>query len=239
VTERQSFFSWLWDRVGGLFTKAAGEPGPFEPPALSTGSPRRAETRPTPPAPEPQAAAPALPAATLTVSLSQLREIMPHLAPARAEVFWHPLVSAMHEFEIWTSTRAAAFLAQLAEESGELRWLEEIASGDLYEGRRDLGNTRPGDGQRYKGRGAIQLTGRANYRAAGIALGLDLEDSPERAKDPYVALRIAGWYWFEHGCNRLADAGDFVSITRRINGGLNDLAVREAYWATAKRVLGA
>jgi predicted chitinase len=120
--------------------------------------------------------------------------------------------------------------------------MEEIASGAAYEGRSDLGNTQPGDGERFKGRGPIQLTGRTNYRACGAFLGVDLEAQPERAKDPDVAFRTAGWFWKGHGCNELADYGDeisFKAITRHINGGLNGLVSREAYYAKAREVLGA
>src|SRR5215467_14480028 len=116
--------------------------------------------------------------------------------------------------------------------------MEEIASGAAYEGRRDLGNTQPGDGKRYKGRGPIQLTGRANYRRAGKALGLDLEKDPAKAADPAVGFRVAGWFWKTHGLNELADKGDFREITRRINGGYNGLASRQAFYKKAKEVLG-
>nr|WP_286202492.1 glycoside hydrolase family 19 protein [Comamonas sp. JC664] len=142
----------------------------------------------------------------------------------------------MAEANITTPKRKAAFLAQLAHESGQLRYMEEIASGAAYEGRRDLGNTQPGDGVRYKGRGPIQLTGRANYRAAGRALGIDLEGNPQRAKDPDVAFRIAGWYWSSRNLNTYADAGNFREVTRRINGGYNGLADREMYYRRALNV---
>lgn len=173
-----------------------------------------------------------------------LRQIMPSLPLDKLHAYFQPLTEAMQEFAVDTSIRAAAFLAQLAHESGELRYMEEIASGAAYEGRRDLGNTEPGDGVRYKGRGPIQLTGRANYRRCGAALGLDLEGDPEQAATPQVGFRIAGWYWTTHpavarDCNQLADMQDFIGITRAINGGLNGLASREAYYARAKAVLGA
>jgi putative chitinase len=145
----------------------------------------------------------------------------------------------MNEAGITTPKRQAAFLAQVAHESGELRFFEEIASGAAYEGRRDLGNVRPGDGRRFKGRGPIQLTGRANYRAAGRALGIELENNPTRAADPDVGFRVAAWYWRTRGLNTLADQGDFRQITKRINGGFNGLADRQRYWARAKAVLGA
>ncbi len=167
----------------------------------------------------------------------QLQAIMPRLSANRASECLPHLDAAMVEAGILTPQRQAAFLAQLAHESGELRFFEELASGEAYEGRRDLGNTRPGDGTRYKGRGSIQLTGRDNYRTAGRALGLELEAHPERAADIDVGFRVAAWFWTSRGLNPLADAGDFREITRRINGGFNGLAHREAYYRRALEIL--
>jgi putative chitinase len=167
----------------------------------------------------------------------QLRGIMTRLPIARADECLSSLEAAMREADITTPQRQAAFLAQLAHESGELRFFEELASGEAYEGRKDLGNTQPGDGRRYKGRGPIQLTGRANYRAAGRALGLDLEAQPQRAADVDVGFRVAGWFWNTRGLNALADAGDFRELTRRINGGFNGLEQREAYYRRALSIL--
>jgi predicted chitinase len=137
--------------------------------------------------------------------------------------------TAMREADITTQRRASYFLAQVLHESGGLRYFEEIASGAAYEGRRDLGNTRRGDGRRFKGRGPIQLTGRANYRAAGKDLGLPLERNPKLAARHDVGWRVAAWYWRTRGLNALADAGDFVGVTRRINGGTNGLNDRSRY----------
>ena len=170
------------------------------------------------------------------VTVQQLRAVMPNLSQAKAEQYLPHLNRAMAEANITTPQRKAAFIAQLAHESGQLRYMEEIASGAAYEGRRDLGNTQPGDGTRYKGRGPIQLTGRANYRAAGQALGIDLEGNPQRAKDPDVAFRIAGWYWSTRNLNTYADAGNFREVTRRINGGYNGMADREMYYRRALSV---
>jgi putative chitinase len=171
------------------------------------------------------------------LTLAQLRAIMPRLSEALGTAYLPHLNAAMAAADISTTRRRAAFLAQLAHESGELRFWEELADGKAYEGRQSLGNTQPGDGPRYKGRGPIQLTGRANYRAAGQALGIDLEKSPERARDVDVGFRVAAWFWSSRGLNPLADAGDFREITRRINGGYNGLPQREAYYARALQVL--
>jgi predicted chitinase len=143
----------------------------------------------------------------------------------------------MQEFQITSYLREAAFLAQLAHESGELRYMEEIASGAAYEGRKDLGNTQPGDGKRYKGRGPIQLTGRANYQKYGDLLDLDLINNPTMAATPQVGFRIAGQFWQLNGLNPLADQQNFKEITKRINGGYNGLVDRTMYYDRAKRVL--
>jgi predicted chitinase len=143
----------------------------------------------------------------------------------------------MDEFLIDALLRKAAFLAQIAHESCELRYMEEMASGEQYEGRKDLGNTRPGDGRRFKGRGPIQLTGRANYARFGDLLGLDLLANPRMAAQPEAGFRIAGLFWKQHNLNELADAGKFDQITRVINGGTNGAADRRAYYERAKRIL--
>jgi putative chitinase len=171
--------------------------------------------------------------------LAQLCAIMPRLKKDKAEQYLPLLNAAMAEVEINTPRRRAAFLAQLAHESGELRYMEELATGEAYEGRKDLGNTQKGDGARYKGRGPIQLTGRNNYRKAGQALGVDLEGSPQRAADPDVGFRVACWFWKVNGLNALADAGNFDAITRRINGGYNGKADRDARYLRALQVLDA
>lgn len=167
------------------------------------------------------------------VTLEQLMALMPKLNRAVAGMYLRPLNEAMLEAGITTKARRAAFLAQLGHESDGLTAWEERAArgrvaGEAYEGRKDLGNTQPGDGPRYKGRGPIQLTGRTNYRAAGAALEVPLEEEPWRAADPHVGFRVAAWYWNSRGLNALADAGTFTEITRRINGGYNGQADREA-----------
>jgi putative chitinase len=208
--------------------------------------------------------------AGLPVSAEALGVVMPHLrGKPRIREVAAALEPAARDAELNTRLRMTAFLAQVAHESGELRWLEELphrnavhgcslcdrlivefapeplrygplhGAGEQYEGRKDLGNTEPGDGVRFKGRGPIQLTGRANYRAAGKALGLPLEEHPERAANLDVGLRVAAWYWRTRKCNEPADVGDFPEVTRRVNGGYNGLAERTRYYERALRALGA
>ena len=141
------------------------------------------------------------------------------------------------KFGINTPLRQAHFLAQCAHESAGMRTTTEYASGKEYEGRKDLGNTQPGDGVRFKGRGLIQLTGRANYAAYGKKLGIDLVSHPETAAAFPAAILTAGQYWADHGLNAFADKDDVLTITKRINGGTNGLAERKAYLAKAKKAL--
>lgn len=173
------------------------------------------------------------------MTLDQLKAICTRAPAHRLAGLLGGLNAALDFGAIDSPKRQAAFVAQLAHESGEFRYAEEIASGEAYEGRRDLGNTHPGDGRRYKGRGWIQLTGRANYHAAGTALGLNLEEHPEQAAQTDIAFKVAVFFWNSRGLSKFADAGDFDAITRRINGGLNGKDQRDTYYARALQALGA
>src|SRR5262245_47696692 len=181
-------------------------------------------------------------AARLTESL--LRQVMPRIRPAVCTGYAPFLQQAMDEFSITSPPRMAAFLAQLAHESGQLRYMEEIWGPTPAQCRYEpvsrlaarLGNTEPGDGKRFKGRGPIQLTGRANYRRYGRALGVDLVGQPELAATPQVGFRVAGLFWKQNGLNELADAQRFKAITRRINGGFNGLADRINFYERAKQL---
>jgi predicted chitinase len=183
------------------------------------------------------------------LTAAQLKSIMPRLSDARNGELLPFLTAAMTEFAIITPARAAAFLAQLAHESGQFRYMEEIWGPTGAQRRYEpvtklsqaLGNTEAGDGKRFKGRGPIQLTGRANYQRFGGLLNVDLLADPLQAADPAVAFRVAGLYWSKKGLNQLADvatADAFKEITRRINGGTNGLADRQAFYAVARTALG-
>jgi len=172
------------------------------------------------------------------LSPADLMAIVPTLSMAEATEIAPYLDSAMAEASINTPLRQAAFIAQIAHESMGFKAMEELASGDAYEGRTDLGNTQEGDGRRFKGRGFIQLTGRANYTQCGKDLGLDLVGQPELAAQLSNAARVAAWFWTTRDLNTLADSGAFDKITQRINGGQNGAAERREYYARAKQVLG-
>jgi putative chitinase len=170
------------------------------------------------------------------ISLDQIKQILP-LSGRRAGTFCQPLNDAMVEFDINTPARQASFIAQVGHESGQFIYVRELASGAAYEGRKDLGNVEPGDGERFRGRGLIQVTGRTNYDACGHALGLDLLANPELLELPVNAARSAAWFWRAHGLNELADAGDQRAVCKRVNGGYNGLAERLAFFEVAQGVL--
>lgn len=179
------------------------------------------------------------------INKQQLVAIMPH-AKNRADLFLPFLNAAMNEFDIDTALRQAAFLAQIGHESGQLRYVKELASGEAYEGRKDLGNTFPGDGVKFKGRGLIQVTGRANYTAVMLALDLDCLEHPELLETPENACRTAAWWWKENGLNEISDTGDIDSISDKVNkgrktkayGDTNGFEDRLKLFETAKKVLG-
>lgn len=158
---------------------------------------------------------------------------------ARVDKFVPYLNGAMEHYQINTPARVAAFLAQLAHESGGFRYVRELASGRAYEGRKDLGNIYAGDGVRFKGRGLIQITGRANYQRLANDLQLvGLLQNPHWLESDKWAVWSAGWFWDKTGLNALADEGLFKQITRKINGGYNGLEDRYKYYERAKKVLG-
>lgn len=152
-------------------------------------------------------------------------------------LFHQPLMDGMAKYGIDNYNRMAMFLANIAHESGAFRYVREIASGEAYEGRKDLGNVQPGDGKRFRGRGLIQITGRANYTGISKAFGVDFVKQPELLEQPEWAAKSACWWWYAHGLNQLADKGDFIKVVRRINGGTNGLQDREKRYAHIGKIL--
>ena len=169
------------------------------------------------------------------------KEMLRKLSPtAKEDIIAHlaeHLDDQLAKYNINTYLRICHFLAQTAHESAGFRTLEEFASGAAYEGRKDLGNVNPGDGKRYKGRGMIQLTGRANYRVFGQKIGIPLEDKPELAMDPLVSIKTACEYWNSRNLSAYADLDDVLTITKRINGGTNGLEDRKKYLSKAKTII--
>jgi putative chitinase len=182
----------------------------------------------------------------MAITEKQLLQILPH-AGRQAGVFVPGLNATMGKYAIVTPLRIAAFIAQTGHESGQLRYVRELGN-DQYLSRYDtgklaarLGNTpeADGDGQKYRGRGLIQVTGRANYEACSEALFGDsrLLSTPELLEHPVYAAMSAGWFWHRNSLNSLADKGDFLAITKRINGGTNGLEDRQALYKQALKVL--
>lgn len=160
------------------------------------------------------------------------------LSDSRARVIADALGPAFHAYGITTWRRATMAVAQLCHESDRFRATTEYADGSAYEGRRDLGNTEPGDGRRFRGRSFIMLTGRSNYARASAALLPHGERDyfvryPEKVAEPAWAAKVAAWWWREHGLNEIADRRELATATWRINGGLNGLSERRTYYRRA------
>ena len=156
----------------------------------------------------------------MTKDQFQLATGLPLAIAAR---WYEPVERAMFEFAIVSPARAAMFLATIGHESGGFVYTREIwgptPAQKKYEGRQDLGNTEPGDGFRYRGRGLVQITGRFNYQQVSDGLGVDFISRPERLEEPASAARASAWWWAKNGLNELADKGDFLAVSRRVNVG--------------------
>lgn len=160
----------------------------------------------------------------------------------RAQTWAGPITDAIDRFGV---SSVAMFLAQIGHESGSFQFVRELwgptPAQVRYQGRADLGNLQPGDGFKYRGRGLIQITGRANYRECGENLGLDLISRPELLEVPANAAASAAWFWSSRRIDNIAEPNNdaaFLAVTRKINGGVNGLADRCERWALAKRFVG-
>lgn len=170
------------------------------------------------------------------LTLEKLIACMPY-SGERAPIFLECLNTAMAEFSIDSLLRQSMFLAQVAHESGSLRYVHELADGSAYEGRKDLGNTYAGDGKRYPGRGLLQVTGRANTLACLAALNRKLDDL-DYLETPMGASRSAAWFWYAKGLNAPADQGLFWTVSHKINGGTNGLDDRISHYVRIRKALG-
>lgn len=157
------------------------------------------------------------------LDLSHLQRLFPGSVPGVLEAI---LDFGVDEAQLTNTRRFACYLAQWGHETAGFRVLREMGNAKYltrYEGRRDLGNNKPGDGARFCGRGLPMLTGRYNYRMCGRFLNLPLEEQPELVEQPDIAVRAGNWFWITRECNALADQGRFTLLTRRINGGVTGI----------------
>lgn len=189
------------------------------------------------------------------------------VSPTQAKQFAEPLAQAFDRFKVVTALQQAGFVAQAMHESASFARLEEnllytrperiqqvwprrfpsindaakvagkpeALANVVYAGR--MGNTQPGDGWRFRGRGLFQLTGRENYARAGAGLGFDFEAHPELVALPPAAALTAVWYWSEKGCNELMASGLFDKTTQVINGGAIGTLERRALYGGCCEVL--
>nr|DAH52680.1 MAG TPA: Chitinase A [Caudoviricetes sp.] len=172
----------------------------------------------------------------MRVTRAQLLKVMPN-ARKRVDKYLPYFNELAEKYHIDTKLRWAHFLAQIAHESGELRYTKELASGKAYEGRKDLGNTQQGDGVKYKGRGFIQLTGRSNYSKFQSYSMQPVLEKPELLEEPELCVDVTMWFWETHGLNVLAEQDNLKAIRKRINGGYNGLAECEKYLKRAKEAM--
>jgi putative chitinase len=172
------------------------------------------------------------------MTLEQFQQITT-AKPDRVNLFYPYLSKYMQLFGISGRLREAAFLGQVLWESGQLRYTKEIASGNEYDTRTDLGNTSQidGDGAKYKGRGLIQITGTSNYKEISTIFGEDFINHPELLETPRFACKSAAWWFNHHGLNELADQQNFNRITKIVNGGYNGLAGRTLIYEKALNIL--
>lgn len=190
----------------------------------------------------------------MTLTPELLKKCMPNASLTNCTFAAPHLEKAMAHYKINTLERRAAFLAQLAHESGSLRYMAEIANGLAYEGRKDLGNTSPGDGVKFKGHGYIQVTGKANHQEAMEEFGkASLEETALWLQTHAGASWSAAWFWFKTGLNTIADKTDmwrgdrgkkfkgldkFTYICVSVNGGLNGIVDRRDHYARIRKALG-
>ena len=182
------------------------------------------------------------------MDVATMRRAFPGLGAARAAELNSGLNAALRLAGCTTVKRVAMFCAQVGEESISLTAPTELASGAEYEGRADLGNTHPGDGVRFKGRGFIQITGRFNYGelsrwaySKGLAPSATyfIDHPGQLATDRYVWLGPI-WYWtVARSMNHFADAGNIEGATRAVNGGLNGITDRTNRWHLCLRLRNA
>jgi putative chitinase len=188
------------------------------------------------------------------ITADQLKSISPHVH--NLDLNLNPYNEGMREFEINTANRVRAYTVNLLHESQSFLYMKELSDGKQYEGRVDLGNDKPGDGIKYKGRGPIQITGKGMYKLCGLALGLDLISKPELLEDPIYGFKASAWFWKYKGLNQVADHEEgwtiniknraypngrlftkFEWICYKINGGFNGYPQRLEFYNKALMII--
>jgi len=171
------------------------------------------------------------PEVKLLITKKQLASIWGTNENSISDAIINDLNNCLNVFKINTQSRMRHFISQISHESGAGKWMKELASGDAYEGRRDIGNTQPGDGKKYKGAGFIQLTGRANY----ASFSKYMNDPKIMNGVDYVAVKYpatsGGFWWYNNNMNALCDKNPSVEeVTRKVNGGYRGLEDRKKYY---------
>ena len=189
----------------------------------------------------------------MKITAEQILKILPNAHPATIETLMPFFDSYLPLFGIDTPQRLGGYFSQTGEESASFHTFKEYASGTEYEGRADLGNIEPGDGVKFKGRGPIQITGHAEYKACSLALFADsrLLDHPELLEAPDAGIKSSCWFWSKYkNLNAICDQAEewhkpgvhdytkFQWLTILINGGLNGFDVRQANYTRARQILG-
>lgn len=175
-----------------------------------------------------------------TITSTELQSIVPSLKGEKLNSCVYGLNESFAYLDTDNPICVAMYIAQIAHESGGFIYVKELASGIAYEGRKDLGNTSPGDGVKYKGRGWIQITGKNNYKELSTAFNTDFVSNPILLEQfPWYA-KSAAWFWNSRNLTKIAELGTeeaFIKVTKRINGGTNGLEDRKKYWGRAKVAL--
>ena len=172
----------------------------------------------------------------MELTIEQIKKIAPTATTKNISIYLPFINSCIKRYE-FTDLMVCAYLSQILVESGALYYVKEIASGKAYEGRKDLGNTEVGDGRHYKGRGILQITGRANYKKVGDLLGIDLINSPEMLETPKWAVETSFLYFKMNKFYDILKSDNIKKITKCVNGGYNHLVERTAYYEKAKSIL--
>lgn len=174
----------------------------------------------------------------MILTLNQLEEAAPYTGPRRLELILPNLNHTLQKYEITSNLRISHFLAQVLVESNYFRYIQDLESGMRYEGNLSLGNTEPGDGRRFIGRGYLKILGRKAYTEYAKASKIDIVSAPHFVTTPRVAMDISGWIWSKKSLNLLADQDSLEDVTKVLLGDYILLREREEALFKVKKALG-